>query len=68
MPEKKKQSMWELLRERLSSIGEMANAMKRKKKAPEGPPKIRTRRTPPRPQPSPEQEEYLKRQRAKPKE
>ena len=65
MPDKK--SLWATLKERLDSIGALANAMKqRRKKKPAGPAKIRTqRKKTPKPKPSPQQEEYLRQQREK---
>lgn len=62
MPDKKK-SLWAILKERLDSIGALARATKPKKRKKPAVDTGRTRRGPVRPKPSPEQEEYLRRQR-----
>ncbi len=69
MPKKSKPklSMWERIREGMRTIGEMAESMSNRNKKPKKPP-VDTGRVSPRPvkpQPSPEQEEYLRRQRGK---
>jgi hypothetical protein len=57
MPEKKKKSLWQTLRERLNSIGEMADAIgKRTKKKKPRVDTGRVSRKPVRPQPNPQQQ------------
>lgn len=62
---RKPQSVYERIREGMRTIGDMARSLKKKKAEPPPVDTGRVRRRPVRPEPSPEQAEYLRKQREK---